>query len=117
MRNGPNDPMRDHEDAASEGLRSEPHHVRDSIDDVARRLGRPSMVPLANLLAKWHDAVGEAVAAHVRPVAIRDDVLVVDVDQPIWHTQLGFLEADLLGRVNEVAGLKLTRIEARVHPG
>ena len=50
-------------------------------------------------------------------VAIRDDVLVVDVDQPIWHTQLGFLEADLLGRVNEVAGLKLTRIEARVHPG
>jgi len=91
--------------------------VRDSIDDVARRLGRPSMVPLANLLANWHDVVGPAVATHVRPVGVREDILLVDVDEPIWRTQLGFLEADLLRRVEEVAGLKFTRIEARVHPG
>ena len=95
----------------------DPRPVGDSIDGVARRLGRPSMVLLAKLLASWHDAVGEGVAAHVRPTAIRDDVLLVDVDQPIWRTQIGFLEADLLRRVHEVTGLKLARIEARVHPG
>jgi predicted nucleic acid-binding Zn ribbon protein len=93
-----------------------PRPVSDSIDRVARRLGRPSVVPLARLLAKWDDVVGPAVAAHVTPVAVRDSVLVVDVDQPIWRTQLGFLEADLCRRVREVAGLEIVRIEARVRP-
>jgi predicted nucleic acid-binding Zn ribbon protein len=94
----------------------EPRHVRDSIDGVARRLGGSAVVPLARLLAKWDDIVGPAVAAHVTPAAVRDGVLVVDVDQPIWRTQLGFLEADLLRRVHEVSGLEIARIEARVRP-
>jgi predicted nucleic acid-binding Zn ribbon protein len=93
-----------------------PRPVRESIDQVARQLGRPSMVSLAGLMAKWHDIVGPVVASHVIPVAFREGVLVVDVDQSIWRTQLGFLEADLLRRVHEVAGLEIVRIEARVRP-
>ena len=93
-----------------------PRPVADSMEHVGRRLGRPSMVIVARLIARWEDVVGPAVAAHVTPVAVRDGVLVVDVDQPIWRTQLGFLEADLCRQVREVAGLEIVRIEARVRP-
>jgi predicted nucleic acid-binding Zn ribbon protein len=93
-----------------------PRPVGESIEKVGRRLGAPGMVLLARLMARWDDVVGPAVANHVTPVAVHDDVLVVDVDQPIWRTQLGFLEADLVRQVREVTGLKIARIEARVRP-
>ena len=54
-----------------------PRPVADSMEHVGRRLGRPSMVVVARLIARWEDVVGPAVAAHVTPVAVRDGVLVV----------------------------------------
>jgi hypothetical protein len=42
-------------------------------------------------------------------------VLVVGVDEPIWHTQLTYLQADLIDRLNSVAGAgAVTRVEVRV---
>jgi predicted nucleic acid-binding Zn ribbon protein len=78
-------------------------------------------VPLASTLstvfASWPDMVGESVAQHSRPRSLRDGVLVVAVDEPAWATQLRWLEADLLARLEAVLGPgQVARIEVRVLP-
>ncbi len=93
----------------------DPRPVAESLDRVSRSLGGPPATVLARLFSSWTELVGEAVAAHARPRALRRGVLVLAVDEPAWATQLRWLEARLLERVGEVAGEGVvTAIEVRV---
>lgn len=69
---------------------------------------------LGGVFGRWTDAVGDAVAAHVQPVKLDGDRLVVEVDDPAWATQLKFLEATLRERLEQVAGARVSRFEIRV---
>ena len=56
-----------------------------------------------------------AMAAHVRPVRLDADALVVSVDHPAWATQMRHLGDDLLDRVAEATGLaRPARLDIRV---
>jgi predicted nucleic acid-binding Zn ribbon protein len=69
----------------------------------------------STLLTRWPELVGEGIAEHTRPRALRDGTLWVAVDDPAWATQLRWLEADLLARLGEVVGPdRVARIEVRV---
>ena len=95
----------------------EPKALRDSVDDVVRSLRGTSARSLAGVFARWEEAVGPQVAAHAQPASLVDGCLLVDVDHPTWATQLRFLEADLLTRLRDVAGVdEVSRIELRVRP-
>jgi predicted nucleic acid-binding Zn ribbon protein len=92
-----------------------PRPLADSLDRVARGLGGPSAASLGAVFSHWDDVVGPAVAGHSWPVSLARGVLVVGVDEPIWHTQLTYLQADLIDRLNSVAGAgAVTRVEVRV---
>lgn len=92
-----------------------PRPVRESLDAFARRLGAPEAGPLAVVFAHWKDIVGEAVAAHARPLSLVRGVLIVAVDQPGWATQLRYLGPRLVERIGEAAGEGLVeRLEVRV---
>jgi predicted nucleic acid-binding Zn ribbon protein len=96
---------------------AEPRALRDSVDDVVRSLRGTGARSLAGVFARWEEAVGPQVAAHARPASLADGCLVIDVDHPTWATQLRFLEADLLRRLRDVAGVdEVSRIELRVRP-
>ncbi|MEY2475527.1 MAG: hypothetical protein QOG87_842 [Actinomycetota bacterium] len=82
----------------------EPRRVGESLDKVARRLGAPGARSLGAVFGHWDDIVGPAVAAHARPMSLRDGVLRVEVDEPGWATQLRYLAPDILRRCGEVAG-------------
>ena len=92
----------------------------DSIHDVVQSLrpagARPaaSANALGGVFGKWEEAVGEAVAAHVQPVALDGPTLIVAVDDPSWATQLRFLERTLCERLATVAGATVDRVEIRV---
>jgi predicted nucleic acid-binding Zn ribbon protein len=91
--------------------------VGDSLDRVAASLGVSRATTLNRVFASWAEMVGESVAQHSRPRSLRDQVLVVAVDEPAWATQLRWLEADLLARLEAVLGAgQVTRIEVRVQP-
>ena len=55
-------------------------------------------------------------AAHVRPVRLLDDALVVGVDHPAWASQVRHLAPDILDRVRVACGEghAPTRLEIRV---
>ena len=106
---------RGHEDGRDGGEERGPRLVRESLDQFARRLGAPQAAAVGAVFAGWEDAVGPTVAAHCRPVSLRNGVLTVSVEQPAWATQLRYLAADVIRRLEEVAGTGLvTRLEVRV---
>ena len=91
----------------------------DSLNAVIRSLrndasGAVSSSQMGGVFGRWAEAVGDAVAAHVRPIKLDGTKLVVEVDDPAWATQLRFLETTLKQRLLEVAGATIETIEARV---
>jgi predicted nucleic acid-binding Zn ribbon protein len=82
----------------------------ESLDRVAASLGIDH-----GLLTDWAQLVGPALAEHTRPRGLREGTLIVLVDDPAWATQLRWLEADLVARLNELVGPdRVQRIEVRV---
>jgi predicted nucleic acid-binding Zn ribbon protein len=82
----------------------EPRRVAESLEGTARRMGAPSVGVLGAIFARWEELVGPEVAAHAKPRSLRAGVLIVEVDQPAWATQLRYLSTDVLGRVKDAAG-------------
>lgn len=87
-----------------------PRPLRESLDRYR--------TPLSQVADAWADAVGETVAAHARPVAIRDGALVVAVDDPAWAGQLRWLGNDILLRLREALGEPVAeRVDVRLPRG
>jgi predicted nucleic acid-binding Zn ribbon protein len=93
---------------------SDPIPISSSLDGVVRSLRGPSRQAVSGLFGRWNEAVGEQVAAHVKPVKLDEAVLVVEVDDPAWATQVKFLTGTIVERLQEVAGVRVERIEVRV---
>jgi len=83
------------------------------LSGIAGRVGMP-LPPGAE--EAWARAVGENIARHSRPVALRDGLLRVDVDAKAWMTMLDELESTLPGRLSR-EGLEVERLEFRCAPG
>ncbi len=79
-----------------------------------RSLRGPSSKAVGGLFGRWNEAVGEQVAQHVKPIKLDGAVLVVEVDDPAWATQVKFLTAMITERLLEVAQVKVERIDVRV---
>jgi predicted nucleic acid-binding Zn ribbon protein len=94
-----------------------PRPVAASIDRAAAALGAPRASALHKVFVCWPELVGPAIAAHARPLSLKDGVLTIGVDQPGWATQLRYLEATLLTQLAAAVGEGLVaRVELRVVP-
>lgn len=57
----------------------------------------------AGALAAWPEAVGAQISKHTRALWVRDGShLVVEVDHPVWQTQLRHLEPKILERLQRI---------------
>ena len=71
----------------------------EALSELAADLRLDAPDDVAAVMAAWPGAVGEAVAAHVRPRRLHDGELLVEVDAPVWATQLRYLEEEVLRRL------------------
>lgn len=92
----------------------EPMPLARSLDGVVRSLRGPSREVVGGVFGKWSEAVGTQVATHVTPLKLDGDVLVVEVDDPAWATQVRFLTATIIERLHAVAGVTVSRLDVRV---
>lgn len=98
-------------------MSGEPRRVRASLDHVTRRMGAPSAAVVEAVFSRWSDVVGPSIAANARPVSLAGGVLVVGASDPAWASQLRYLSADLLSRLEQVAGPgAVRRLDVRVRP-
>ena len=90
-----------------------------ALQDLAGGRKRGPGQPLAgarDVFARWEELVGPDVAAHAKPLRLREDRLVLVVEDPMWAAELRWLEADLCRRIVEAGGPLLSGIEVRVRP-
>ena len=94
-----------------------PRPVGASLDAVTRNLGGEGGPALVDLIRRWPEVVGEQLAAHCRPVSLRAGVLTIAAAEAAWGAHLGWLEADLKRRLDDVLGAgAVTRIAVRIRP-
>lgn len=94
----------------------DPVPISKSLDSIMKSLRGTDRIQIGGVFGRWDDAVGPAVAAHVRPVRLDQGVLTVEADEPAWATQVKFLAGTISDRLAEVAGVEIERIDVRVGP-
>ena len=94
----------------------EPMPLSDALARVGAEFGLAPGDAHGTLDARWTEVMGADVAAHARLVSVRDGVLTVAVDDPIWASQLRYLETAVVDRATALVGPGLVR-ELRVRVG
>ncbi|MBY0470593.1 DUF721 domain-containing protein [bacterium] len=54
----------------------------------------------AGALSLWEKAVGPAIAKHTRALRVQEGVLWIEVDHPIWKSELHYRKKQILDRLN-----------------
>lgn len=96
---------------------ADPLPITASLDGIMKSLRGTDRVQIGGVFGRWADAVGENVAAHVKPVRLDQGVLTVEADEPAWATQVKFLSGTIVARLRDVAGVDVERIDVRVAGG
>jgi hypothetical protein len=80
------------------------------VPSVMKGLGLEKRLHESQVFYLWQQIVGDDVAHHAQPVSLRNGILVVAVDHPIWLQELQrFHKALLLQKVQERVGKKAIR--------
>lgn len=91
------------------------------LKDVLSGLFGDGVLPFdpadAALWKIWPSVVGEAAAAHARPLWIKDGILKVAVTEPIWFNELRFASEEIRSSLNAALGRRAVhQIQFRTDP-
>lgn len=82
----------------------------DLLPKIMQRLGLKERLHEAEVIAAWAQIVGEFIAQHSAPVALRDGVLYVRVLQPALHYELEQVsKIDIVRKLKQRFGAKIIR--------
>ena len=88
-----------------------------ALPAVLKASGAPEEVAEAACVAMWKHAVGEGLSSQAFPIQLREQKLVVVVEDNLWKKQLEQMRGQLLFRLNSILGQGVvTSIEVRVDP-
>ncbi len=86
------------------------HSPADVLPKLMQRLGLKDRLQENEVIEAWAQIVGEFIAAHSAPVALRDGVLFVRVLQPSLHYELEQVsKANVLRKLKQRFGTKVIR--------
>ncbi len=82
---------------------------------MLRRLGLAELVAAQRAVVLWPEIAGERVAAHSRAVDVREKTLIVEVDSPVWMTELAYLKGNIIKTIcRRIGGGLVTNIKFRL---
>jgi predicted nucleic acid-binding Zn ribbon protein len=71
---------------------------------VAKSRGWSARVTEGTVFGRWAQVVGEDIATHAEPVALRDGVLAVSAESTAWATQLRLMQGQILAKIAAAVG-------------
>jgi predicted nucleic acid-binding Zn ribbon protein len=93
----------------------DPVPLSDALAKVGAEFGLAPNDAHGQLDARWGEVMGADVAAHAKLVSVREGTLTVAVDDPIWASQLRYLEPAIVTRATALLGPRVvTRVKVRV---
>ena len=84
--------------------KSRPQAIGELLDRVLSDLGAGETARAVRIAERWQGVVGADVAAHSRPVAIRQEVLEVEVDSSVWCQELQLRTPEILAALRDGVG-------------
>jgi predicted nucleic acid-binding Zn ribbon protein len=82
----------------------------DLVPKLMQRLGLRERLHETEVIAAWSNIVGEFIAAHSTPFALRDGILYVRVLQPVLHYELEQVsKIDILRKLKQRFGARAIR--------
>ncbi len=95
----------------------EPTRVHEPLSKLMDRLAGASLTTIEVVMDSWADIVGDAAAAATTPAKIANGVLTVRTSDPIWTTEMRWLEPAIIERVAALSGgTKLRSVKVAVAP-
>ncbi len=82
----------------------DPQTLAAATRDLARTRGWSPRVAEGTVFGQWQTVVGEQIAAHATPTALREGVLSVSAETTAWATQLRMVQAQLLAKIAAAVG-------------
>lgn len=77
------------------------------LERVVRDLGLEAGIRGWQAAEQWPGIVGARIARHTRCVGFRDGTLRVETESSAWMHELGYLERDLIRKINRHLGADL----------
>lgn len=109
------DDLGDPELVAKVARDGEPQPLGDALERFLTQLGAPPVSIITRLDERWEELVGPALAPATRPIELVDGVLVVGCAEAALAAQIGWMEAQIRHRFDEVFGPGVVdRVVARV---
>ncbi len=85
------------------------------VDELLVRLGMPTSLNLTELVDDWEEVAGEPFAGTSEPVGLKDGELVIEVENGVAASLLGYRVGPLLDRLREhFGGGEIDRVKIRV---
>ena len=82
----------------------DPQTLAAATRDLARTRGWSLRVAQGTVFGQWQTVVGEHIAGHATPTALREGVLSVSAETTAWATQLRMVQAQLLAKIAAAVG-------------
>jgi predicted nucleic acid-binding Zn ribbon protein len=99
--------------------RRDPQTFGTAANELAKSRGWTPKVAEGAVFAQWATVVGEQIAEHAEPTALRDGVLSVAAESTAWATQLRMVQSQLLAKIAAAVGdgvVKSLKITGPVAP-
>jgi predicted nucleic acid-binding Zn ribbon protein len=81
-----------------------PTPLRSALDNLASTLGLTDVDSINALFVDWPEIVGEHLAQHCKPRALRDQVLTIEASDHQWATELKWMTSLLIERCCDALG-------------
>ncbi len=78
--------------------------LKEALDVLMKRLGLANRAAGFRAVELWAEVAGPQIARRTAPSRVVGDVLHVDVESPVWASQLTLMKQDLVDRLNARAG-------------
>ncbi|MEI7746322.1 MAG: DUF721 domain-containing protein [Actinomycetota bacterium] len=88
-----------------------PKPLGEFLGQFERAVGARPTSATASVFEAWPEIAGEVLAAHVKPLRVKAEVLVVSADGPIWATQTQRLASQISDEVERTCGWRPRSIE------
>lgn len=82
----------------------DPQTLGAATHDLAKTRGWSGRVAEGTVFGQWQTVVGDQIAAHATPTALRDGILSVSAESTAWATQLRMVQAQLLAKIAAAVG-------------
>ena len=95
-----------------------PPRLKDLLGSMAPRPGLGDPLSTGAVWERWGEIVGDEVARHAEPTSLRDGILRIRTESPVWATEIGYLGAEIKDRINTALGRELvTEVAVWTGPG